>query len=141
MKTLLYVAQSDDEKKLTKKEIESLDENVDKIRKIATCVSEIWGVGLNINNSSNDLFGGSKEIEEIDFAEDIPEPQKIGEENILSNRGKLQIKKGWRKSSVSNVPVCLNERAEKLVKNNEIKFLVDFSIIASQIFDEYVFNI
>ena len=135
MKTILYVTQSDREK-LTKKEIERLDENVDKIRKIATCVSEIWGFGLKMNDSSDDLFDGSNEIEEIDFAEDIPGPQKIGEENILSNRGKLQIKKGLRKSSVSNVPVCLNERAAKLVKNNEIKFLVEFSIKASQIFDE-----
>lgn len=141
IETLFSDGSSTSNAPLTQEQLVVIDRSIDRLEKIVDTITDIWGLPnpsqtaapAQFRRTNSDLMGLLQEDMEEEsnikeWAPGVCEPQRVKEiGNVLTLRGRNQIKFGLRKSASEAVPLILSPRAKTLIKHNEIENLVLFA--------------
>ncbi|KAJ3364088.1 sphingomyelin phosphodiesterase 4, neutral membrane (neutral sphingomyelinase-3) [Kappamyces sp. JEL0680] len=121
-----------------------LDKNVHRLASASDVIAHIWSLenlaqdGNHVlRRTQSDLVGLLHDDTEEEPVEGVAEPQRATDVgNVLTLRGRHQVKLGLRKSASEGVPLIASQRAKSIIKSTEIGILVSFFDLIARAFDK-----
>ena len=126
--------------------------DIERLKTIGDVISSIWEIHVDLGENAmvgesrthagEDVFQSPFVEEETHFLPVGPNvfaPHSHVKNQLLTSRGREQIKRGFRKCSNMDIPIIPSQRAKTLIRTFEIKFLVELSLKVSLWLDVKVF--
>ncbi|KAI8920463.1 hypothetical protein BC831DRAFT_405681 [Entophlyctis helioformis] len=110
-----------------------------RIAKILDLIARTWNLDLDTDvhakidpfrRSGSDTALNQDEAERVPVAPGVYAPETLGDSaNLLTRRGREQIRKGWRKSTAEDVNVIPSSRARRVISSEDSPLLVSIALL------------